>query len=47
MIPMTGNLVQITLRHQRRLGADITPLIVLQILDPALQSLDDLHTLRH
>ena len=47
VIPMTGNLVQIGFGHKRRLGADIAPLVVLQILDPALQSLDHLGALGH
>ena len=47
MIPMAGNPIQITLCHQRGLRAHIAPLIILQILDPALERLHHLRALRH
>ena len=47
MIPMSGNLIQITLCHKRRPRADITPFFILQVLDPALQLHDHFGSLRH
>ena len=47
MVPVSGNLVQITLRHQRGLGTHITPLVILQILNPSLEGLDNLCSLGH
>ena len=40
MIPMTGDFIQIRLRHKRRPGAHIAPFLILQILNPALQLQD-------
>ena len=47
VIPVPGDLIEITLGHQRRLGADIAPLIIFQILYPSLQLFEDDHTLWH
>ena len=46
MIPVTGNPIEIALCHQWSLGADIAPLVILQVLNPSLQCLDDFCTLR-
>ena len=47
MIPVTGNLIKITLCHKRCLGPHIAPFIVLQILDPSLHGLYHLGSLWH
>ena len=47
MIPVSGNLIQVTLCHQRSLGTHIAPLIVFQIFNPSLHGLDNLCALRH
>ena len=46
VIPVTGDLVKLTLRHQRRLGQQIAALFFL-ILDPSLEPLDDAGALGH
>ena len=45
VLPMAGNLVEVFLGHEGCLGADIAPLVVLQVLNPALQRLHDFGTL--
>ena len=47
MIPVSGNLIEIALCHERSLGTHIAPLIVLQILNPSLHGLDNLCSLGH
>ena len=42
MLPVAGDLVQVFLGHQRSFGADVTPFVVFQILDPALEGLHNL-----
>ena len=44
MVPVAGDLIQIGLGHQRGLGQQIAPLLLL-VLHPALQGLDDPGTL--
>ena len=46
MIPVSGNLIQVSFRHQRCSGADIAPFIVLQILNPSLEFHDHFGSLR-
>ena len=46
VIPVSGNLVQITLGHQRCFGSDVSAFCFL-ILDPALKLLHHNHTVRH
>ena len=45
MIPVVGDLVQGGLGHQRCTGTHVAPLVILQVLDPALQLLDHLGSL--
>ena len=45
MIPVAGDLVKLTLGHERRLGQQVS-VRLLDILDPALQQLNDARTLR-
>ncbi len=47
VVPVAGNLVQVGFGHQGRLGTDIAPLIVLQVLNPTLHGLDDLSPSGH
>jgi hypothetical protein len=39
VIPVPGYLIEIALCHQRSLRTDISPLVILQILDPSLEFL--------
>ena len=45
MIPVTGNLIKLTLGHERGLGQKIA-LLLLNVLHPALQQLNDARALR-
>ncbi len=45
MLPVARDLVEVLLGHEGGLGADIAPLVVLQVLDPALHGLHNLGTL--
>ena len=45
VIPVAGDLVKLTLGHERRLGQQVS-VRLLDILDPALQQLNDARTLR-
>ena len=45
VVPVAGNLVKLTLGHERRLGQKI-PVRLFDVLDPALQQLNDTRALR-
>ena len=47
VVPVAGNPVQIALGHKRRFGSHIAPLVIFQILNPALQGLNHFRSLRH
>ena len=47
VVPVVGNLVEGGLGHVRRAGADIAPLVILEIFNPTLQPLYDLRAAGH